>query len=87
MGLLAKYYGGGLSILDQKKMFWHEILKWHDIYVLQSTEDEVINELKYDKNGKVRSLPSPETIRELVDERIEERKQKSEEKLRKIDGQ
>lgn len=86
MGLLAKYYGGGLSILDQKKMFWHEILKWYDVYVLQSTEDEVINELKYDKNMKVRSLPSSETIREIVNERIEERKQKSEEKLKDNNG-
>ena len=56
------------------KMKWNEILFWYGIYELQVTEEEVIQELKYDKNGKEKKLPPANTIRELVNERIEERK-------------
>ncbi|MCK5613741.1 hypothetical protein KAR91_68385 [Candidatus Pacearchaeota archaeon] len=81
MGLLAKYYGGGLSILDQKKMYWYEVLKWYDIYELQSIEEEVIEELRYDNKGNRRSLPKSKVIREIVNEKIEERKKEREQEL------
>jgi len=55
-------------------MKWSDILFWYDIYELQVTEEEVIQELKYDKNGKEKKLPPANTIRKLVNERIEERK-------------
>ena len=56
------------------KMTWKEVLFWYDIYELQTTEEEVVGELSYDDKGKKRSLPSPETIREIVNEKIKRRK-------------
>ncbi len=58
------------------KMKWKDILFWHDIYELQSTEEDVVEELSYDSKGKKQKLPSYETIREIVNERIENRKEK-----------
>ena len=54
------------------KMTWREILFWLGIYELQATEEEVISEFK--SEGK--NLPSSEIIRQLVDERIKERREK-----------
>jgi hypothetical protein len=56
---------------------WSEIKKWYDIYLLQSTEEEVINDLSYDDKGRKRTLPKPERIREIVMERIKEKKGES----------
>lgn len=86
MGLLAKHFGGGLSILDQGKMSWDEILKWYEVYELQKTEEEVVEERRYDNKGRTRTLPSPETIREIVNERLEERREKQDEKLKDKNG-
>lgn len=57
-------------------MTWREVLFWYDIYELQATEEEVVGELCIDDKGKKRSLPSPGTIREIVNEKIEERKKR-----------
>lgn len=72
--MLARFFKGGLPISYQMILKWSEIKKWYDIYILQSTEEEVINDLSYDKNGKKRTLPKPEKIREIVLERIQEKK-------------
>ena len=57
---------------------WSEIKKWYDIYLLQSTEEEVISDLSYDDKGRKRTLPKPERIREIVLERIKEKKGETE---------
>lgn len=56
------------------KMTWRELLFWYDNYELQVTEEEVKNELEYDSKGNKKKLPSYETIRGIVNERIRERK-------------
>jgi hypothetical protein len=78
MGLLARFFNGGLSISDMKEMEWYEIEEWHKICVLQDTEEEVVQELSYDENGKKRTLPNGFEIRKKVLERIEERRKKAE---------
>ena len=72
MGLLARYFKGGLSISDMKKMDYDEIKDWYDIYVLQSSEESTVEKLRYDKDGKERNLPSTERIREVVIENIKQ---------------
>ena len=75
MGLLGRFFRGGLSIPDMMKMTWKEILFWYDIYELQVTEEEVIQELSYDeKTGKKKKLPSVNEIRNIVNKRIAERR-------------
>jgi hypothetical protein len=77
MGLLARFFKGGLSIPAMLTMTWPEIVTWFDIYELQSTEEEVISDLSYDKKtGKKKTLPHPKRIREIVLEKIKERKEK-----------
>jgi len=74
IGLLARFFKGALTIPMMLTMKWNDVLFWYDIYELQVTEEEIVQELKYDKNGKEKKLPPANTIRELVNERIEERK-------------
>lgn len=57
-----------------KMQFRRDILFWYDIYELQATEEEVISERRYDKKGKEIKLPSPSVIREIVNEKIQERR-------------
>jgi len=75
--LLARFFKGGLPVSYQMNLKWSEIKKWYDIYLLQSTEEEVINDLSYDDKGRKRTLPKPERIREIVMERIKEKKGES----------
>lgn len=76
VGLLARFFKGGLTIPDMMKMKWSEVLFWYDIYELQMTEEEVIEDLRYDEKGNKKTLPSPKVIREMVLEKIEENKKK-----------
>lgn len=78
MGLLARFFEGGLSIPEMKNMTWDEIEKWHDIFVLQKTEEEVIQELSFDSKGNKQKLPNNNKIREIVLQRIEDMKNKNE---------
>ena len=79
IGLLARFFKGGLSIPAMMQMeFRRDIKPWYDIYVLQSTEEEIVYELSHDDKGNKRELPSPQKIRELVLERIESIKNKGE---------
>ena len=57
-----------------KMKFRKDILPWHNIYILQATEENVIEELSYDKKGNKKTLPRPEKIREIVLDRIKEMK-------------
>ena len=74
MGLLARFFKGGLTIPDMMKMKWPEICFWYENYELQITEEEVTEELRYDSKGNKKRLPSQQTIRAIVDERIQERR-------------
>lgn len=70
MGLLLRFFKGGLSLSEMMKMNWKDILFWYNIFERQVTEEQVVYDLKFDKNGKERRLPKPEVIRKLVDEKI-----------------
>jgi len=71
MGLLARFFKGGLPIRDMMRMkFRGEIDYWYFNYFFQVTEENLIQKLKYDKNGKIRELPSNERIRKLVIHKI-----------------
>lgn len=70
MGLLLRFFKGGLSLSEMMKMTWKDLLFWYKIFERQVTEEQVVQELKFDKNGKERSLPSPQKIREIVDDKI-----------------
>jgi hypothetical protein len=59
------------------KMKWSEVIFWYENYELQITEEEVVQELQYDSKGNKKKLPSQETIRTIVNERIEERRIKN----------
>jgi len=43
---------------------------WYDIFILQITEDEIVQELLTAK----KKIPKPDNLRELVNERIESRR-------------
>ena len=74
MGLLARFFKGGLPISYMMTLSWRDLKQWYDIYLLQATEEEVINDLSYDSKGNKRTLPKPERIREIVMDRIREKK-------------
>jgi hypothetical protein len=76
VGLLARFFSGSLTIPDMMKMTWKEIKFWYDIYELQATEEEVIQELSYDSKGNKKTLPPPNVIRKKTLERIEQRRNK-----------
>jgi len=76
VGLLAKYFSGGFSIPHQMTLTFKEVFFWFENYELQATEDEIIEELRYDKDGKVKDLPSTETIRKKTLKRMKERREK-----------
>ena len=57
-------------------MTWKEVLFWYDIYELQVTEEEVISEWGTDEKGNKKILPPYEIIREEVNKRIQERREK-----------
>lgn len=76
VGLLARFFRGGLTIPDMMKMTFKDVFFWYENYELQVTEEEVVSELSYDDKGNKRTLPSPSVIREIVDERIKERREK-----------
>ena len=77
MGLLARFFKGGLPISYMMTLSWRDLKQWYDIYLLQSTEEEVISDLSYDSKGNKRILPKPERIREIVMDRIREKKGES----------
>lgn len=77
MGLLARFFKGGI-IFNEKMKFRQDIKPWYDIYILQSTEEEIVHELLFDKDGNKRTLPHPNKIREKTLKRIEERKKENE---------
>jgi hypothetical protein len=82
IGLLARFFKGGLTIPYMMELkFRRDIKPWYDIYILQSTEEEVITDLSYDDKGRKRTLPPPWKIREIVLEKIENDKNKFEEYL------
>jgi len=72
--LLAKYFGGALSINDMSKMKWLDILFWYNIYILQATEESVVSELSTDDKGNKKTLPSYQKIREITLKKIEDTK-------------
>ena len=74
MGLLARFFKGGLPISYMMTLSWRDLKQWYDIYLLQATEEEVISDLSYDSKGNKRTLPKPERIREIVMDRIREKK-------------
>lgn len=77
--MLARFFKGGITFHDMYEMkFRTEIKPIYDIYVLQSTEEEVVYELSYDENGKKKQLPSTQKVRKIVLDRIAERKKKDE---------
>ena len=78
MGLLARFFKGGLPISYMMTLSWRDLKQWYDIYLLQSTEEEVISDLSYDSKGNKRTLPKPERIREIVMDRIKEKKGETE---------
>ena len=82
MGKLAKHFGGGFSIEYQKRLDWFEILEWDNTYKLQKMENQVVEEMSYDGNGKPKKLPPYSTIREEVERRLEENETDYEEKLK-----
>lgn len=75
MGLLARFYGGALPIKDMMRMTIRELLFWYDNYLLQSIEEEVTNEKRYDDKGNIKKLPKPEVIRAEVLARIKKIKE------------
>lgn len=75
MGLLARFFRGGLTIPNMMKMKIREIMFWYNIMEIQATTENEVNRLSYDqKTGKEKKLPSPEKIREIVDQKIKDRK-------------
>lgn len=76
MGFIVRFLKGGISLSNLNNMDWFEVIKWDDICELQATEEEVIYDLRYDDKGNKKTLPPQERIREIVNERIEERKEK-----------
>lgn len=77
MGLLARFFKGGI-VFHEKMKFRRDIKRWYNIFILQSTEESVISDLQYDKNGNKKELPPPNIIRKKVLERIENIKKESE---------
>ncbi len=57
-------------------MTWKEVLFWYDIYELQVTEEEIISEWGVDEKGNKKNLPRYEIIREEINKRIQERREK-----------
>ena len=57
-------------------MTWKEVLFWYDIYELQVTEEEIISEWGVDEKGNKKTLPPYEIIREEINRRIQERREK-----------
>ena len=74
IGLLARFFKGGLTIPDMERMTWPRVKFWYEIFILQTTEEEIISELSHDKKGNTRKLPPPARIREKVLERIKDRR-------------
>jgi hypothetical protein len=62
MGLLARWFKGGLTLPAQLLMTWSEVLFWYRIYELQAKEEEIIG--RYQGGGQ--SVPSPESLRKMV---------------------
>ena len=54
-----------------------DLMFWYDIYVVQATEEEIANEIAEKAEGKKVRLPSANKMRELVNQRIKERKNKN----------
>ena len=50
-----------------------KIIFWYRIYELQATEKEIAGEILSKENGK---LPSSESLRKLVNKRIDDRRNK-----------
>jgi hypothetical protein len=77
MGVVAKYFGGATSWEYLLSLTFPEVWFLYEIYEYQATYDQVRDELSKDpKTGKPRSLPSEKRIREIVDARIAESRQK-----------
>lgn len=54
-----------------------EVLKWYDIYELQTGEENYIQENRYDKDGNKKTLPPMSTIREIVINDIIDRRKRT----------
>jgi hypothetical protein len=77
MGVVAKYFGGATSWEYLLNLTFREVWFIYEIYEYQATYDQVVNELSHDqKTGKQKTLPSEKRIREIVDARIADSRQK-----------
>ena len=75
MGLLARFFNGSLPWSELWLMEWSEIEFYYNIFDLQTTEEEVVQEWGFDKKtGEKKKLPPFEKIREETNRRIAERK-------------
>ena len=85
LGLLTRFFKGGLSIDYLMFLTWPEVKKWHDRYIKIATEENVIQELSVDPNtGKSRELPSQNRIQEIVNSRIKKEREKFEQETRAL---
>jgi len=64
------------------KLTWTEVSQWHTRYIKLSTEEIIIQELSFDKDGKPKELPSQNMIQEKVNARIKEEQEKFEQEMR-----
>jgi len=58
------------------KLTFEGNLFWYNIYEVQVTEKEIVDEHLYPANGKPRKVPEPEELKRLVDERIRNRRKR-----------
>jgi uncharacterized membrane protein len=75
-GLLAKHFGGALPFSDLEQKTHRQLMRYYRVYERQAVEEAVRNEFIHPATGKPRSLPKPQRMRELVDERIKEWREK-----------
>jgi hypothetical protein len=83
VGSLARFFKGALTIPVMMNMRWkntgdpiNDLLFWYENMIFQQTEEEVIYNLRYDKDGKERKLPPFFQIRKIVEAKIKENKEK-----------
>jgi hypothetical protein len=74
MGLLVRFFKGGLQWSELWSETWKGVLFYYEIQELQATEEEVLQELSHDEKGNKKKLPHPDIIRKKTLERIEQRR-------------
>jgi len=76
VGLLVRFFQGFFTYESVMKLrFRMDLQMWYDNYILQTIEENVFQELSYDKKGNKREQdPNPQRVREIVLERIKARK-------------